>query len=441
MQGKFLVLVWLSLLVLGARAPFVYGLGYLWVDMFEPQYVDPGLIASLHISLVMAVAALGSYVLADRRAMPGARLGVVLPIMFAVWVTLTTLWAAVPDAAWGKWGWASKTIIFSAFVPFVFRSRVQIEAAVLVLVLSIAAHAMAFGGKTLIGGGGYGFRLALIGVNMGLGESSTLAVDCIAILPLIGWLARHSEIVPPWRWRRLIALGLGSVAVIAALGTYARSGLIALTVYAAFAWWASKRKLLLPIVFAVAGIGLVSFMGANWSARMATILHPAHEDSAATRLAVWSWTWNYALQHPLGGGFEVYQIGMADLTIDGVEIVEQSRAFHSSYFEVLGEQGFVGAALFGAMILTFFVSARRIARRARKVAELAWMADLAKAMIVSAASYFAGAAFIGVAFQPFHYYLFGLAVALLNHYARATQLTTAGRIAAAPARGTQPLRA
>ncbi len=440
MQSKFLLLVWLSLLVLGLRAPFVYSLGYLWVDMFTPQYVDPGLMDSLHVSLVMGVAAFGSYVLLDRRAPPGARAGVVLPVLFAIWVTLTTFWAAVPDAAWGKWSWAFKTIAFSAFIPFVFRSRVQIEAAVLVLVLSISAHAMAFGGKTLLGGGGYGLRLGLIIINMNLGESSSLAVDCVAILPLIGWLARHSVIVPAWRARRLVALGLGGVVVFAALGTYARAGLVALAVYAAFAWWSSKRKLLLPIVFAVAAVGLVSFMGANWSARMATILDPAHESSASTRLAVWSWTWNYVLQHPLGGGFEVWQIGVADLVIDGVEVSERSRAFHSSYFEVLGEQGFVGIALFGGMMLTFVFNALRIARRARQIAELAWMSDLAKAMIVSAASYFAGAAFIGVAFQPFHYYLFAFTVALVNHYARATQSAAARVADARPPRG-QPLRA
>lgn len=119
----------------------------------------------------------------------------------------------------------------------------------------------------------------------------------------------------------------------------------------------------------------------------------------------------------------------------------QSRAFHSMYFEVLGEQGFVGASIFAAMIATFFASAGRIARRAGRIAQLVWMADLAKAMMVSGLAYFAGTTFIGVAFQPFHYYLFALTVALLNHYARATADAPLAVPALPAAAAAPPLRA
>ncbi len=434
MQAYIILLVWLCLFVQGFRAPFAFGLGYLWVDLFAPQYVDPGLIDSLHVSLIMGVGAIAGYLLVDLKAPPGPRLGIVLPVTWAIWVTLTTLWAEVPEAAWLKWDWAYKTILFSAFMPFMFRSRVQIEAAVLVIVLSISAHAMAFGGKTLLSGGGYGQRLGLVLSNSGFGEGSTLAINCVSILPLLGWLARHSEIVPRWRLRGLGFLALAGAAVLAAVGTYARAGLVSLGVFAAFFWWTSRRKLLLLGGFVVVGMALASFMGANYSARMETILHPLHEESASTRLAVWDWTWHYALNHPLGGGFEVYRIGASDVVIDGVELTEQSRAFHSSWFEVLGEQGFVGAGIFGAMIVTFVVSAWNLRRRARRIEELVWISDLATAMLVSAATYFAGATFIGVAFEPFHYYLFALTVSLLNHYARATETMHKPQLAGAPAR-------
>lgn len=441
MQGILLLTVWLALFAAGLRAPFAFGLGYLWVDLFTPQLVDPGVMDSFPVSLIMGAAAVGSYLLVDGKAPPGLRLGIVLTVLWAVWITMTTLWAEVPDAAWVKWDWAYKTVLFSAFIPFMFRSRVQIEAAILVIALSISAHGLAFGVKTLFSGGGYGARLGLVVSNSGFGESSTLAVDCVAILPLLAWLSRHSVIVPRWRFRGLGFLALSGAAVLGALGTYARAGLVALGVFAVFYWWASKRKVLLVVAFVVAAAGLMSFMGAHYQERMGTILHPLHDQSAGTRLAVWDWTWHYALEHPLGGGFDVYRIASADVVIDGVELADNRRAFHSMYFEVLGEQGFVGLAIFLGMIATFFVSTWRVMRRARNVEDLVWLSDLAKAMLVSAVPYFCGAAFIGVAFQPYHYELFALAVALLNHYTRATRSQRTTALAEAVPRRGLPARA
>ena len=433
MQGIFLLLIWAALVGLGMRAPFVFGLGYIWVDLFTPQMVNPEILGLFPVSLIMALGAVGGYLLADRRHPPGPRLGIVLALVWAMWITLTTTWAVMPDSAWEKWDWASKTVLFSAFMPFLFRSRAQIEAAVLAIVLSIGAYAIPFGAKTLVAGGGYGQALGLLRVNFALGESSTLAVDCVAILPLLAWLARHSQIMPRivpqfvGRLRLLSAayLGLAAAAVLTTLGTYARAGLVSLGIFAVFHWWASKHKILLAAGFCAAGIGLFTLMGDRYSGRMSTIADPTHEASASTRLAVWAWTYNYALANPLGGGFDVYRINHLDYEVGDQEVTEQARAFHSMYFEVLGEQGFVGAGIFAGMIATFFVGAWRVTRRARQLPELAWAGDLAKAMTVSALAYFAGTAFIGVAFQPFHYYLFALTVALLNHSARALAGATA----------------
>ena len=428
MQGLFLLLVWTALMGLGTQAPFVFGLGYIWVDLFTPQYVNPHLMGAFPVSLLMGLGAAGGYLLTDRRASPGLRPGIVLPVIWAIWITLTTTWAVAPDTAWIKWNWAYKTVLFSAFMPFLFRSRMQIEAAVAVIVLSILAHAIPFGAKTLMTGGGYGRQLGLLQINSALGESSTLAVDCVGILPLLAWLAQYSLIVPRIVPRfvvkgRLLPLGflaLGGMAMLTTLGTYARAGLISIGIFAAFYWWGSKRKLLLAIGFCIVGAALGVRMGNGYSARMSTIADPTHEQSASVRIAVWTWTYHFALQHPLGGGFDAYRLDTIDFDLGDREMQEQSRAFHSMYFEVLGEQGFVGIGIFGAMMATFFAGAWRVARRARKFPELDWMTGLARALMVSGLAYFAGTAFIGVAFQPFHYDLFALTVALLNHYARAT---------------------
>ena len=40
---------------------------------------------------------------------------------------------------------------------------------------------------------------------------------------------------------------------------------------------------------------------------METIKEHQADESAATRLAVWAWTWDYVQKHPFGGGFEMYR--------------------------------------------------------------------------------------------------------------------------------------
>ena len=64
------------------------------------------------------------------------------------------------------------------------------------------------------------------------------------------------------------------------------------------------------------------------------------------------WTIDYVKEHPFGGGFEAYRQNQirydivavkgqgASTTVKRDLTVDKSRAYHSSYFEMLGEQGF-----------------------------------------------------------------------------------------------------
>ena len=70
------------------------------------------------------------------------------------------------------------------------------------------------------------------------------------------------------------------------------------------------------------------------------------------------WTWDYVQDHPFGGGFEAYRQNRIQVqtvnaqTAGEVQIVaaqteaDEGRAYHSAYFEMLGEQGFPGLILF-----------------------------------------------------------------------------------------------
>lgn len=435
-RETILILVYLAFLVLGCVAPFVFTLGYLWVDTFRPQELSYLYLPTIPVSMIMAVAALGGYVVLDRKNPPPLRAQTVLTLMLGLWVCLTTMIAVAPEAAWPKWDWAFKTIMFSAFIPFVIRSRLQIEAFIQVYVLALAVHFMSAGVKTALGGGGYGRSLSAAGnTNSGLAEGSTLAAVSIMLIPMILYLMRHSILVPRNLLAKLGYLGMVALALAASVGTFARTGLIGLVVLAVALFLTTKRKILTGSAIAVAAITIVTFASATWESRISTIQDFQNENSALGRILVWKWTLDFVKEHPLGGGFNAFVVN--EIIFPPAEgqteaLVVKSKAFHSIYFEVLGEHGYVGLALFLGLIAVTLFSLLRVIQRTRGDPELLWCNDLGKALLTGLVVLLACGAFIGIAFQPMLYYMFALGASLSTFASRATATEARRAAVAAP---------
>ena len=99
-------------------------------------------------------------------------------------------------------------------------------------------------------------------------------------------------------------------------------------------------------------------------------------------------------------------------------MVQHGRAFHSIYFEVLGEQGWVGLALFLEIVFSSMQGLRKVVRRSKGIPDLEWCSDLAKALFGSLLIILCGGAFIGIAFVPFIYYLFTACVCVSEYVRR-----------------------
>ena len=417
LRSLYITMIYVSFLVFGAAAPFMFSLGYVWVDTFYPQAVVYEILNQLPVSLIMAVAAVGGYAILDRRK---GRLTATSCLLmgFAVWVTLSTaLWAEVPTAAWDKWNYAFKTICVGAFLPFVFRSRIQIEAFLQIYLFSVAVHFLPVGIKTMISGGGYGRQLGIVGGNSLLAEGSTLATVALMLVPIILYLRRNTRIMPRTLLADLLYLGLAVAAVAAAIGTYERTALIGLVVVGAGLWLSSRRKLLFGAIGLLAALAISLLTSSAWNERISTVSDYNTEGSALGRILVWRWTLNYVASHPLGGGFNAYIIDRIQFPPDpgGHVLVVHGKAFHSIYFEVLGEQGWVGVALFATVVGFAFYQLGAVARRTRRVPEMAWARELAFALQVSLLTLLTCGAFIGIGFQPMLYYLIGISACLREH--------------------------
>ena len=434
----------LALLALGFRRPFIWVLAYLYIDILSPQKISYHLLSSLPISLIAFVLAFGGWLLIDPKFDSRFTLRQGLIAVLLVYCGMTTLSADFPVQAMAKWSWVWKALVFAIFLPLTLRTRLRIEAAAVVMVLAVGAIIIDGGIKTVGGGGGYGELHLFINDNTGLYEGSIISTVAIAVIPLILWLIQHGTIFPP-DWRvKTFGLALMFACALMPVGTQARTGLLCLALLAVLALRHVKRRALYIAVMAALALIAVPLLPASFTQRMRTIQNHQADESAATRVAVWGWTLDYVKDHPLGGGFEAYRSNHVHVELKGqtgdgnnvsVEVkdaFDKARAYHSSYFEMLGEQGWPGLVLWLWLMLSGLWQMERIRRRwkNRTGPGETWQAPLATALQQSLIVYMAGSLFVGIAFQPFCYMLIGLQCGLWSYLRR---IEAAGPRAAAVA--------
>ncbi|MBL0769874.1 putative O-glycosylation ligase, exosortase A system-associated [Sphingopyxis sp. XHP0097] len=418
---------------LGFRRPFLFVLAFCYIDIVAPQRLSYFLINSIPISLIaFALAILGWLAIDDKRDTRwSGRQSLLVALLLYCW--MTTIHADFPVEAADKWSWVWKALVWAIFLPLTLRTKLRIEALALVMLLSAASIAIAGGIKTAAGGGGYGSLQLLLNENYGLYEGSIMSTVGISIIPLILWYRRHGTIFPP-DWRvSLFAFALCFACMLLPVGTQARTGLVCLAVLAALSLRAVKYRFLYMAGAGLLALAAIPFLPQSFTERMETIQGYKSDQSASTRVAVWAWTWDYAKENPFGGGFEAYI--QNDLRVettgsgydpdkpqDATPTVheEKSRAYHSSYFEMLGEQGYPGLAMWLLLHAIGLVQMERLRRRYLKTrrAEEQWIAPLATALQHGHIVYMVGSLFVGIAFQPFIYMMLALEMGLSTYCRR-----------------------
>jgi probable O-glycosylation ligase (exosortase A-associated) len=420
------------MLVLGLRRPFVWVLLYVYIDIIAPQRIGYSLIATLPVSLIAFAAAFGGWLALDRKN--GARFtlrqGLLAALLGYCW--WTTGHADFPAEAATKWDWVWKALLFAIFLPLTLTTRARIEGLALVLLLSVATIVIGTGMKTVLGGGGYENLKFFVNDNSGIYESSTLATVAIGLIPMIWWFTRHGTVFRPHWAVTGFAAALTFACLLVPVGTEARTGLLCIAALAGLMLRYTRRRFVFIAAAGVLGLAALPFLPQTYYERMATIAEPGGDESASTRVAVWEWTIDYAARNPLGGGFDAYRGNRFAYTmpvkqVDGnttsviyQDVVDQGRAYHSSLFEMLGEQGWPGLALWLALHGLGLWHMERLQRRWKGAEgeDVAWIAPFAAALQMGAAIYLVGAMFQGIAYQPVMLMLVGLQIGLNSYCAR-----------------------
>jgi probable O-glycosylation ligase (exosortase A-associated) len=423
----------LALFAIGFRKPFVFVLAYVYIDNVVPQRLTYYLLNSIPISLIAVICAVAGWALMDdkRDVRVAPRQGLLLLLL--IYCGITTSQADFPVEALDKWTWVWKALSFAIFLPLTLRTRLRFEALSLFMVLSAATIIIVGGIKTLASGGGYGALNLMMSNNNGLYESSIISTVAITIIPILLYLMRNGTIFP-FDWRvRIFVYALIFACALIPVGTQARTGLICLAVLAVLMLRSTKRRFLYVGLIGAAFLIAVPLLPSGFTNRMDTIKDYKGDQSASTRLAVWAWTWDFAKDHPFGGGFDAFRqnkLRFELTTTDGgggptqdVEsriATDQARAYHSAYFEMLGEQGYPGLMIWLLIHLTGLFRMELLHRKfsKRAVDDDQWIGSLATALQQAHVVYLVGAIFVGIAFQPFVYMLVGLQIGLDTYATR-----------------------
>jgi len=412
MRDLFLLLAWLAMVPPLVAHPFVGLLLWAWTAGLSPNAYIFGFMQAVPFNKAVAIVTLLRVFLG--REPKAFRLDATT-VLFALLLAIGLLSAANaigdPEENRVRCENLAKILVFGFLISAVATTRLRLHALLLMVCLGLGFHGVVEGLKFVASGGSH----HVIGISS-LGDNNTFALVMLMIIPMMAYLRKYSA-DRRIGWALLAGLCL---CVMSVISTFSRGGFIGLVILAPAAIRSGRR---MALNFALAGAVLAAFAvfaPPQWVERIDSINQADKDSSFMGRVVAWKISTLIALDHPLiGGGFHAVQDstvwnGYRDRfhTLDFVPTGEPdivAHAAHSIYFEILGDLGFPGLAVFLGLLAAGFANAAAVRRRCRGKPELLWAYDMAGALRLSLVAY----AVTGAALSCAYYEIFYIAVAVL----------------------------
>lgn len=400
MRDIALVVVFVGVLVFVLKRPYVGIYLWTWLGFMNPHRLTWGFAYYLPFAQVAAIATLlAMFATRQPVRMPWTRETVLL-LVFILWMLITTFFALYPEHAWEQWNKVWKIMFMLYITLILIDTKQKLDWLVWVIVISIGFYGVKGGIFTIVNGGVYRVQGP---AETFIGGNNEIALALIMTIPLMRYLQLQVDHV--WLHKGMVVAML--LTGLAAIGTQSRGALLGILAMAAFLWMKSRnRAFTLLAILVVVGAVLV-IMPEAWWERMASIQNYEEDESATNRINAWWTAFNLAQDRITGGGFETFKTQVFRIYAPNPE--EHPDA-HSIFFEVMGEHGFIGFAMFMLLGIFTWNTGSRIKRRARQYAETKWAADLASMVQVCLVGYAAPGAFLGLAYFDYYYTLIAIMV-------------------------------
>jgi probable O-glycosylation ligase (exosortase A-associated) len=380
-----------------------------------PQRQVSGFLGGQPVNSIIAGATLLGWVVSTERKSWSSDLTPWLLLIFVVWFSFNSIFATDQLRSWQYWNLIIRIFIFTFLVLFIINTKVRIHALVWALVVSVGYYGVKGGVFTLANGGSY---TAIGPPDTMITDNNQLGLAVVMLLPLVVYLRAHTRMP-------LIQTGLAAALgfmILMVLGTKSRGAAISLAVTLGYFLLRSKNR----IIYAVAAVFLVgaalSFMPASYFERLDTINNLDADGSFQGRVTAWRVAILVAIDRfPFGAGFYAPQVAsIYNSYFPG----ERPHAAHSIYFQVLGEHGFIGLAIYILILLYAIYNTFVIMWQCRGKPELLWAYDLANMTQVCLVGFYVGGAALSLAY----YDAFLLMVALMSTLRTLTAPATARRV-------------
>ncbi len=397
------------------RRPWLGVLLWTWIGMMNPHRLAWGFAFAMPFAVIVGlVTLLGFMASKEPKKFPVTPVTVTL-ILLVIWMNISAVFALPANGSyvWQQWDKVMKIHFFLAITMMIMYTAERIRWLTWVATFSIAFYGVKGGVFTLTTGGG---SMVLGPDGSFISGNTEISLAITMVMPLL----RYLQLQTTSRWIRWGLWGCIALCAAAVLGSHSRGGMLALAAMGGFLWIKSRKKVVLGMGIALVAASMLSFMPESWFARMNTINTYEQDGSAMGRINAWHFAFNLAKERPLtGGGFGVAtDESFARWAPNPLDVHDM----HSIWFQVLGEQGFVGLGLFLILWWLTWRLAAGIIKSCKARKELRWAGDLAAMIQVSYIGYWVGGSFLGLAYWDLPYVL--MAILVLTRVVVDKQLAT-----------------
>lgn len=368
------------------KRPWIGVLLWTWLSIMNPHRYAWGIAYDAPLAAIAAVSVLIGLLITKYRQSPFQGTPVVVLLLFSLWVTLS--WLAGYDMAgdYPQWDKVMKIYLMTFVALMLLNHKQKIIAFAWVTVMSLA----------ILGAKGGIFTLLTMGAHRVWGPPGSFVADnnhfalaLIMTIPMLHFLQLQLRT----SWARHAMTAMIILCAVAAIGSYSRGALLAITAMTTVLWWRSEKKMLFGFLIFFMLMAFLPFMPESWWDRMRTIQSYEQDASAMGRINAWIVAWEVAKHNFLGGGMS-YQHQFYFSLYGVYETVV--RAAHSIYFQILGNHGFGGLLLYLLLWITTYRSAGWLRKHGKLQPNTKWASDLGTMAQVSLVGFATGGAFLSM---------------------------------------------
>jgi probable O-glycosylation ligase (exosortase A-associated) len=388
--------------------PMLGLLAYVGYGLLSPQSFTWGLASTFpHSKLIAGATVLGCFISPPTRKFVWQR---EFFLVIAIWLLfgVSTMFAFSPEAALNDFINASKMFLMFFLVTWLINSADKLHLLLKVVSMALGLLAIKIGLFVLMTGA----QSPINGPeNSYLAANNSIGMALAMNVPLLFYLSR----VEHRRWLRWLLRGMLLLSYPAVVGTFSRGDWLGLAVITFLITLKLKNKL-----FIVSSAVIIVLMAALWIPYNVSIPLPIrerfetfvnYEEDASAESRFWNWEFCKRIgeAHPIAGaGFKFYSPHLYMTYYPEFVArwgVGKYWACHNMYLTLFAEHGALTFFLWMVLLVSTFLSLRRIRNAGKAHQELSWMTDYGDMLSIAVVGFVVMGVFVDFAYYEGYYQL------------------------------------